>query len=122
MFFKGKNIHISWHESELPWLKIFTDKPYKELSECPKEVKSDLFEALDICEKAMIDYFKPDKINIASFGNYLPHLHFHITARFVNDTHFPESMWGVKQRESDLTLPNFKQFELDLIKELKPLA
>lgn len=102
----------------MPWLKIFTNISYKELSDCPVDVKNDLFSALDICEKAMIEYFKPDKINIASFGNYLPHLHFHITARFKNDDYFPESMWGVKQRTSDLTLPSFEKFESDLVAKL----
>lgn len=119
MFFKSKNLYISWHSDMLPWLKIFTNHPYKELSECPTEVKLDLFTALDICEKEMIRYFSPDKINIASFGNYLPHLHFHIIARFKNDDFFPESTWGVKQRTSDLILPDFKPFELNLIASLQ---
>ena len=26
----------------------------------------------------MLNYFKADKINIASFGNYVPHVHFHL--------------------------------------------
>ena len=38
----------------------------------------------------MLDYFQPDKINIASFANYLPQVHWHIMARFAYDRHFPE--------------------------------
>ena len=42
----------------------------------------------------MIDFYHPEKINIAMFGNYLPKLHVHVMARFKEDSHFPESMWG----------------------------
>lgn len=115
MIFDSKNIFIEWHESEIPWLKIFTKEPYKELSDAPKETKDDIFLALDICEKLLINHFAPEKINIASFGNYLPKVHFHIMARFKNDQFFPESMWGVKQRESTLNLPSFDLFEKALI-------
>ena len=58
----------------------------------------------------MLCYFKPDKINIASFGNYVPHVHFHIMARFKEDSYFPEPMWGKKQRDANLNLPSFKDF------------
>ena len=65
---------------------------------------------LDLIEKEMISYFKPEKINIASFGNYVPHVHFHVMARFKEDSYFPEPMWGKKQRDANLTLPSFEDF------------
>ena len=58
----------------------------------------------------MLDYFQPDKINIASFANYLPQVHWHIMARFAYDSHFPEPIWGRKQREADLDLPPMDRF------------
>ena len=103
-------IRIETEESEIPWLKIFTQEPYKEMSELPHNLKYEIFELLDIIEKEMIRYYHPDKINIASFGNYLPHLHWHIMARFKEDSYFPEPMWGKKQREADLNLPDFQDF------------
>lgn len=41
----------------------------------------------------------PDKINLASFGNVVPHLHWHVIPRWENDKHFPEPIWGRVQRE-----------------------
>lgn len=108
-------VKIEIEKSEIPWLKIFTQEKYKELSECPSDVKLKIFDLIDIIEKEMIKYYKPEKINIASFGNYVPHVHFHIMARFKEDSYFPEPMWGKKQREADLNLPSFEVF----IKELK---
>lgn len=108
--YQNEMIRIETEESEIPWLKIFSQEPYKEMSELPHNLKLEIFELLDIIEKEMIRYYRPDKINIASFGNYLPHLHWHIMARFKEDSYFPEPMWGKKQREADLNLPDFQDF------------
>ncbi len=115
---ENKNIKIEIEESEIPWLKIFTQYPYKEMSEVPAEIKFEIYDLLDIIEKEMIAYYDPKKINIASFGNYMPHVHWHIMARFEKDSYFPEPMWGTKQRESDLTLPDFENFCGKIIKIL----
>ncbi len=102
--------YMERHESDIPWVKLFTETPYKEMSDAPSDVRRQIYTILDIVEREMIAYYRPDKINIASFGNYLPHLHWHIMARFRNDAYFPEPMWGEKQRESTLTLPDFDRF------------
>ena len=111
IIFEDDDIYIEVENSPIPWLKVFTKTKYKELSECSEGVRLKLFDAINIIEKAMIDYYNPTKINIASFGNYVPHVHMHIMARFENDSHFPEPMWGKKQRESTLDLPSFDTFK-----------
>ena len=108
--FENEHIRIETEKSEIPWLKIFTQLPYREMSEVPAMVKFEIYELLDTIEKEMIAYYHPDKINIASFGNYLPHVHWHIMARFKEDSYFPEPMWGKKQREAQLSLPSFEIF------------
>lgn len=106
MIYSNSLIYIERHDSEIPWLKIFTHAPHKEFSECSKEERKIIFDALDLIEKEMLEYFTPDKINIASFGNMLPRVHWHVMARFKNDSYFPEPMWGMKQREGFiLTVP-----------------
>jgi len=71
-----------------------------------------------IVEKEMLDFYQPEKINIALFGNYVPLVHIHVMARFKEDSHFPESMWGIKQREDTLSLPDFETFVTSLRKKL----
>jgi diadenosine tetraphosphate (Ap4A) HIT family hydrolase len=40
----------------------------------------------------------PTKVNLASLGNVVPHLHWHVIARFEWDSHFPNPIWGVARR------------------------
>ena len=110
LIFKNDLIKIEIESSEIPWLKIFTIENIKEFSQCDNKTKQEIFKYLDIIEKEMLDYFEPKKINIASFGNYVPHVHFHVMARFEEDSYFPEPMWGKKQREANLNLPSFEDF------------
>jgi len=109
-FYQNKLIRIEVEEAEIPWLKIFTQQPYKEMSELDAQTKQQIWSLLDLIEVEMLDYFKPDKINIASFANYLPQVHWHIMARYKNDSYFPEPMWGKKQREAYLQLPSMDIF------------
>lgn len=118
VIYENSNIKIAIEKSEVPWLKIFTQHPYKEMSEVPPEVKFEIYTLLDIIEKEMLSYYSPKKINIASFGNYMPHVHWHIMARFEEDSYFPEPMWGKKQREANLDLPDFESFCENIIKAI----
>ena len=50
-------------------------------------------------ERLMRAHLKPDKVNLAALGNAVPHLHWHIVARFAWDSHFPASVWAPASRE-----------------------
>jgi len=116
--YENRNIRIEIEASEIPWLKIFTQEPYKEMTDVPQKIRYEIYNLLNIIEKEMIDYYSPTKINIASFGNYMPHLHWHIMARFEEDSYYPEPMWGTQQREEMLSLPSLEIFCKQLIKKL----
>ncbi len=116
--FETNELYIEVESSEIPWLKIFTKQAYKELSEVPKVLRLEIFELLDIIEKEMIAFYQPEKINIASFGNYMPRVHMHIMARFKEDSYFPEPMWGEKQREGRID-NQIDLFVAGLLKSLK---
>jgi diadenosine tetraphosphate (Ap4A) HIT family hydrolase len=50
------------------------------------------------CEAALRQLAAPDKVNLASFGNQVPHLHWHVIARFTDDAHFPDPVWAAPRR------------------------
>ena len=114
-------IYIESEKSEIPWLKIFTKDIYKELSDMPKELRFKLYKIYDIVELEMKKYYKPTKMNLASFGNMLPRVHLHVMARYKNDSFFPNPMWGEKLREANLELPDEKVFYTKLLKALKKI-
>ena len=113
MIYSDEFIYIEVEPNALPWVKIFTKGEFKEISHCDDNSRKRLFDAALECEKAMIEFYNPDKINWASFANYLPRVHIHIQARFRDDEFFPESLWGKKQQDSvirDIKIDEFSKF------------
>jgi diadenosine tetraphosphate (Ap4A) HIT family hydrolase len=51
-------------------------------------------------EQALRQHLQPTKINLATLGNMVPHLHWHVIARFDWDSHFPAPVWAAAQRPS----------------------
>lgn len=58
-------------------------------------------EAATVVEQCLREHLAPVKINLAALGNMVPHLHWHVIARFADDTHFPGSVWAPVQRETN---------------------
>ena len=52
-------------------------------------------------EQVLRSELQPTKINLAALGNMVPHLHWHVIARFDWDGHFPVPVWGESQRPVD---------------------
>ncbi len=50
-------------------------------------------------ERVLRELLKPMKMNLASFGNQIPHLHWHVIARFADDAHFPDPIWATRRRD-----------------------
>ena len=114
IIFSNTLIRVEVEEAEIPWLKIFNQRKVKEFFQCSTDEKNEIFRVIDIIERQMNLYFEPEKINIASFGNMLPQVHWHVMARFEADSYFPQPMWGEKQRAATLTLPSFEVFYQNL--------
>jgi len=121
IIYENSQFYIEKEPSEIPWVKIFTKEPYRELGNMPKELRLNLWKMYDIVESEMTRYYKPEKINMASFANMLPRVHIHVMARFKNDSYFPNPMWGEKIREGDLTLPDENEFFKKLFQSLQKL-
>jgi len=54
-------------------------------------------------EQTLRTKLQPTKINLAALGNMVPHLHWHVVARFADDTHFPDPVWAPARRPADET-------------------
>ncbi len=49
-------------------------------------------------ETAVREVMRPDKVNLASLGNVVPHLHWHVIPRYADDMQFPGPVWAQPQR------------------------
>lgn len=105
-----KNENVIWKNKELRviqvdapqfpgYFRVIWNEHIAEMSDLTDVERQLLEKVLLTVEKAVRAKMQPDKINWAQFGNMVPHLHWHIIARYRDDSHFPESIWGLKQRE-----------------------
>ncbi|MDX9836672.1 MAG: HIT family protein [Azoarcus sp.] len=69
-----------------------------EMTDLARPEQAHLLDVVLATESALRTLMRPDKINLASFGNMVPHLHWHVIPRFTDDRHFPEPVWGREQR------------------------
>jgi diadenosine tetraphosphate (Ap4A) HIT family hydrolase len=58
-----------------------------------------MMSAVEAIEGALRKHLQPTKINLASLGNVVPHLHWHVIARFDWDARWPAPVWAPKVRE-----------------------
>ncbi|MBN8441029.1 MAG: HIT family protein [Thauera sp.] len=70
-----------------------------EMTDLTADDRRHLMDVVLATEQALRVLMQPDKVNLASFGNMVPHLHWHVIPRFRDDRHFPEPTWGAPQRE-----------------------
>lgn len=49
-------------------------------------------------ETVLRQVLKPAKINLASLGNQVPHVHWHVIARHADDATFPDAIWAAPRR------------------------
>ena len=56
-----------------------------------------LMAAVALVEAVQRRALAPHKINLAQFGNMVPHMHWHVIPRFVEDPHFPNPTWGPRR-------------------------
>ena len=55
-------------------------------------------DALVAVEQALSQQLRPTKINLATLGNMVSHLHWRVIAGFAWDSHLPAPVWAAAQR------------------------
>jgi diadenosine tetraphosphate (Ap4A) HIT family hydrolase len=72
-----------------------------EMTDLPPPDRSHLMGVVFAVEAALRAMLDPHKMNLASLGNQVPHLHWHIVPRFTDDSHFPRPVWDRPQRPAN---------------------
>ncbi|MFZ9345616.1 MAG: HIT family protein [Burkholderiaceae bacterium] len=90
---------ISVDDPQLPgYVRLVLNRHCTELTQLSKIEREQLLVLTLVIEDQMRDLLAPDKINHASLGNQVAHVHWHIVARFRDDPFFPNAIWAAPQR------------------------
>lgn len=83
--------------------RVIWNAHVKEMTDLSTAERAILIAAVWQVEEAVREVMQPHKINVASLGNVVPHLHWHIIPRYEDDAHFPNPIWGEVKRTPDST-------------------
>lgn len=70
----------------------------REFSDLDAADRAHLMHVVHAVEAVVRDVMQPHKINLASFGNVVPHLHWHVIPRWRDDSHYPAPIWAAAVR------------------------
>ena len=73
----------------------------REMSDLTQDERLLLNDAVHRVEEAVREVMQPLKVNVASLGNVVPHLHWHIIPRYADDAHFPAPVWAQATRQTE---------------------
>lgn len=78
--------------------RVIWNEHVKEMTDLTPQMRTELMDTVFAVESAVREVMLPDKINLASMGNMVPHLHWHVIPRYTDDTHFPNPIWAAPLR------------------------
>lgn len=92
---------IQVNDADYPgYFRVIANDHVKEMSELSPEAQMRIISALSKIEKIVLENMRPTKVNWAQLGNMVPHLHWHLIARYEDDAAFPDSIWSPKRRQT----------------------
>ncbi len=93
-----------------------------EMSDLAPAERAHLMRVVLRVEQTLRELMQPDKINLASLGNVVPHLHWHVIPRWRDDSHFPRPIWADALRPLPVRpLPESTRFRSALLAALGAL-
>lgn len=98
--FQGEKFRvIRAEEAGFPaFYRVVWTQHVAEFSDLSAQDRTLCMAVVNVVELALRAHLQPTKINLAALGNVVPHLHWHVIARFDWDSHFPSPVWCEPQR------------------------
>lgn len=79
--------------------RVIWQQHVKEMTDLSEADRGHFMAVVFAVEQVLRESLHPDKINLASLGNQVPHLHWHVIPRFAGDAHFPDPVWAARKRD-----------------------
>ncbi|MEW5770869.1 MAG: HIT family protein [Pseudomonadota bacterium] len=80
--------------------RVILNAHVREMTDLPVADRQRLMAVVFATEQAVREAVRPDKINLASLGNMVPHVHWHVIPRWADDVNFPDAIWAPARREA----------------------
>lgn len=81
------------------YYRVIVDSHVVEFTDLSEAAQLRCMALVTLVERHLRQHVAPTKVNLAALGNVIPHIHWHVVARFDWDSHFPQPIWGLRQRE-----------------------
>ncbi len=103
LVFRNEDLRIiQASEAGFPaFYRVVWNRHVAEFSDLSPTERQVCMHAVAKVEQVLRSELQPTKINLAALGNMVPHLHWHVIARFDWDSHFPAPVWDESQRPVD---------------------
>jgi diadenosine tetraphosphate (Ap4A) HIT family hydrolase len=89
-------------EPDLPGLvRVILHAHVREMTDLSIEDRSRTMQAVWTVESSIRELLAPHKMNVASLGNQVPHLHWHLVPRWLEDPWFPAPIWSARRSLDD---------------------
>jgi diadenosine tetraphosphate (Ap4A) HIT family hydrolase len=83
------------HEPAWPaFTRVVFARHVAEMTDLDEGERTLLMDAVWRVERVMRRVLSPDKVNVASLGNLVPHLHWHVVPRWRGDANLPAPPWA----------------------------
>jgi diadenosine tetraphosphate (Ap4A) HIT family hydrolase len=96
------------------WCRVVWTKHVTELTDLSVADRTTLMEVVFAVEEGLRKLLNPKKVNAASLGTIVPHLHWHMIPRFVDDPTYPQPVWTTPVREVSA-----KKLPVDFISKMR---
>lgn len=83
------------------WYRVIAQAHVAEWSDLEAAAQARAMAFVTAVERCVRATLAPTKINLASLGNVVPHLHWHVIARYAWDSRYPAPIWDAPRRTSD---------------------
>jgi diadenosine tetraphosphate (Ap4A) HIT family hydrolase len=80
--------------------RVILEQHLSEMTDLSAPERIRLMEAVFATEAVLREMLAPDKINLASLGNVVPHVHWHVIPRYRDDPRFPNPIWAQSRQEA----------------------
>lgn len=91
--FKHSYFMLGEHQFFQGYSLLLLKEHHQEMTDLSEDVQKEFFTEMMLAHQAIEKTFRPDKMNMCSLGNVVPHVHWHFFPRYHSDPEFKNPPW-----------------------------